>query len=246
MSIFLPLYLQLSKKKFERTFKPLGMQKRILTLVSAPHEPEEFFRACPFLLGLSKIGDVVMLMPAQLEHIRSLLKPRLFEIITYEQYPKLFSNDYKRLEAQLSEKKFHFLIELNTPANVSLPYLSEFQRRMAFYDKNLFPYYNMLMKDSYNSLFEFFNLRPQGAADIFHFHSRDLKALEKKIGKSHPLLFVNGTPDIQWDGQKLVLGEDIEPEDSSIWELLFIADAYYGKQDAFYEFARLHNKKIMT
>jgi hypothetical protein len=222
------------------------MQKRILSLVSAPHEPKDFFRSCPFLLGLSKISDVVLLMPAQLEHIRSLLKPRLFEIIIYEKCPKLFSVDYKRIEAQLSEKRFHFLIELNTPANVSLPYLSEVQRRVAFYDKRLFPYYNMLMKDGYNSLIEFFSIESEGTADIFHFHSRDLKSLEKRLGKSHPLLFVNGALDVKWEGQKLIVGEDAKLDDPSIWEMLFIADAYCGTQDAFYEFARLHNKTIIT
>jgi hypothetical protein len=214
--------------------------------VSTPNNPRDFFKAVPFLAGLNKIGNVVLLMPQDLEQIRSFMKPKQFEIIIYEKCPTLFSEDFKRVAVQLGQRYFHFLIELNKPANTSLPYLGNFQRRVSFYDRGNFPYYNILMKDGYASLSEFFNIRAHDDSDIFHFYSRDLKALEKKLRKKRPLLFVNGAEDIEWKGGKIVLGQDIMADDANIWKALYITDAYCGEKDAFYEFARLNRKKLLT
>jgi len=246
VSIFLPLYLKISKRKFQRQFKPLGAKKKLWHLVSVPHNAKDFFTAYPFLIGLSKIGSVVLLMPKLLEHIRSFMKPRQFEIIMYEKTPGVFSEDYKRVALQLGDRYFHFLIELNTPANFSLPYLSNFQRRISFYDVKNFPYYNIQMKHGYASLNEFFNIETENVSDMFHFSGRDLKTIERKLDKSRPLLFVNGGDEVKWKGGKVILGQDIMPNDQQVWSALFIADAYYGTQDAFYEFARINNKKILN
>jgi hypothetical protein len=213
--------------------------------VSAPNNARDFFRASSFLTGLNKVGNVVLLMPQGLEQIRSFMKPKQFEIIIYEKCPTLFSEDFKRVAVQLGQRYFHFLIELNKPANPSLPYLGNFQRRVSFYDRSNFPYYNILMKDDYTSLSEFFNIESQNGNDMFHFYSRDLKALEKKLGKPRPLLFVNGVEDIEWKGGKIVLGQDIMADDTAVWKTLYIADAYCGEQDAFYEFACINKKKIL-
>ncbi|MGD9380499.1 MAG: hypothetical protein PVI51_08025, partial [candidate division WOR-3 bacterium] len=75
MTIFLPLYLKLSQKRFRRPFKPLGVAEKQWYLISVPDETKRFFQAYPFIFRLSKIGSVVLLMPKNLEHIRSLIKP---------------------------------------------------------------------------------------------------------------------------------------------------------------------------
>ena len=245
MSIFLPLYLRLSQKRFHRPFKPLGITKKQWYLISAPDDTKRFFRAYPFIFRLSKIGSVVLLMPKNLEHIRPLIKPKQFEIILYEKPPALFSEDYKRVSLQLGERYFHFLIELNEPANRSLPYLSNFQRRIAFYKEDNFPYFNIQVKNGYTSLHEFFNIESETTTDMFHFYSRDLKSIHKKLHKSHPLLFVNSGKDVEWKGSKVILGTDIMPDDPNIWAVLYMIDAYQGVQDAFYEFARINGKKIL-
>ncbi len=245
MNIFMPIYLRLSKKRFYRPFKPLGTKKKLWHLVSVPESPAEFFRATPFLVGLSKIGSVVIMMPKDLETIRSFMKAKQFEIILYEKKPLLFSEDYKRVAIQLGNRHFHFLIELNQPANVSLPYLGNIQRRVSFYDRKIFPYYNILVKDSYASLLEFFDIESTNGQEMFHFYSRELKATEKNIQKSRPLLFVNEATPIDWKGGSIIVGKDMMPDDPEIWKVLYIADAYYGKQDAFYEFAVLHKKEIL-
>lgn len=246
MSIFLPLYFRMSKKRFQQPFKPLGTTKKAWHLVSAPGDTANFFKATPFLYGLSKIANVVVLMPKTLEPLRSFMKTKQFEIIIYEKRPSLFSEDFKRVSLQLGERHFHFLIELNDPANISLPYLSNFQRRVAFYDSNNYPYYNILVKNGYASLGEFFSIEAENAKNIFHFQSRELKAFEKHLGKSRPLLFVNGGATIDWKGDRIVLGEDVMPEDPDVWKALYITDAYFGKKDAFHEFALLNNKTMLT
>jgi hypothetical protein len=174
------------------------------------------------------------------------MKPKQFEIILYEKSPTVFSGDFKRVGGQLGDRYFHFLIELNTPANVSLPYLTNFQRRISFYEKNLFPYYNIQMKDGVNSLTEFFDIPSLDEEEMFHFYSRDLRAIERKLGKQRPLLFVNGSQEVQWKGGKVMLGKDILPDDPSIWAVLYIVDAYAGVQDAYYEFARINKKTILS
>ncbi len=246
MSLFLPLYLKLSKKRFQRPFKPLGAKKRLWHLVSVPHDKRHFFNAYPFICGLSKVANVVLLMPKKLENIRSFMKPKQFEIILYEKSPTIFSEDFKRVGVQLGDRYFHFLIELNTPANISLPYLRNFQRRISFYDKNNFPYYNIQMKDGMKSLTEFFDITPEEEKEMFHFYSRDLKAIEKKLNKPRPLLFVNGPQDYEWKGGKVILGTDILPDDHDIWSVLYIVDGYVGIQDAHYEFARINGKRILN
>lgn len=246
MSIFLPLYLKFSRKRFQRAFKPLGVIKKQWYLVSVPHETENFFRAYPFIFRLSKIGSVVLLMPKNLEHIRSFMKPKQFEIILYEKSPTIFSEDYRRVAVQLGERYFHFLIELNEPANISLPYLSNFQRRIAFFNKGNFPYFNIQVKNGYTSLNEFFNIKSEDISDMFHFYSRDLKSIEKKLGKSRPLLFINNAEEVDWRGGKIILGKDIMPDDPNIWSVLYTIDAYRGARDAFYQFALINDKKILN
>ena len=245
MKIFMPLYLKISKKRFYRPFKPLGTKKKLWHLVSLPENAADLFKAAPFLVGLSKIGNVVTLMPKNLEPIRSIIKSKQFEIILYEKCPSLFSEDYKRVALQLGNRHFHFLIELNQPANLSLPYLGNIQRRISFYSKDIFPYYNILVKDGYTSLSEFFNIESENGQEMFHFYSRELKAVERKYRKSRPLLFVNETTPVDWKGGSVVVGQDIMPDDPEIWKILYITDAYYGKKDAFHEFAVLHNKEIL-
>jgi hypothetical protein len=211
-----------------------------------PNESKLFFRAYPFVFRLSKIGSVTLLMPKNLEYIRSFMKPKQFEIILYEKSPTLFSEDYKRVTVQLGDRYFHYLIELNEPANVSLPYLTNFQRRISFYGKGNFPYFNIQVKNGYTSLHQFFDIEAENNSDMFHFYSRDLKNVAKRLGKSRPLLFINDAEEIDWKGGKVVLGKDIMPDDPEIWNLLYTIDAYSGVQDAFYEFALINNKQIIN
>ncbi len=186
-----------------------------------------------------------MLMPKGLEYIRKFMKPKQFDIIMYEKPPTVFSEDYKRVAVQLGDRHFHYLIELNEPANISLPYLGNFQRRIAFYREGNFPYFNIQVKNGYTSLHQFFDIEGEKDTDMFHFYSRDLKSIEKRMGKPRPILLVNNAEDTDWKGGKVIVGKDIMPDDPDIWSLLFTIDAYHGVQDALFEFACINNKQII-
>ncbi len=244
MNIFLSLYHKLNKRRFEREFKPLVAGKKPWHLVSAPADAGDFLRAAPFLFGLSHAGHVALITRKETERLFPFMKMKHFEIITYEKRPSLFSDEFKRIERYVAEHNFHSLVELNKPANISLPYLADFPRRVAFYDKDCYPYYNVLVKDGYKSLCGFFGIEEEKAENIIHFPSRELRALQKKLGKKQPILFVNEGDTAGWEGDHIVLGEDISPADPDVWKAIYLADAYSGRKDAFFDFAVMNGKKL--
>lgn len=244
MSIFLSLYHKFNKRRFKREFKPLVAGKRPWYLVSAPTEAGDFLRATPFLFGLSRTGHVVLITRKGSEKLFPFIKMKHFEITTYEKRLSLFSDGFRYIERLVSGRNFHALVELNSPANISLPYLAEFPRRVTFYDKDCYPYYNVLVKDGYKSLCGFFGIEEEKVENIIHFPSRELKAVQKKLGKTHPLLFVNEGTAAGWEGGHILVGKDITPDDPDVWKAVYLADAYSGKKDALYEFAVLNGKKL--
>lgn len=245
MSILRPLYLRMTRKRFERPFSPLGAASKHKFLVSAPGDAAGFIRALPFISGLAKADTVVLLMPRALEHLLSTVRLKKCEVVFYEKRPAVLGAEYRLLQDQLGEREFDVLIELDTPPNISLPHLCNAERRVAFFDPGVFPYYNVLIKDGYASLRQFFGLGEQDAREIFHFQSRELRTLEKKLGKTRPLLFVNERDATGWEGGCIVLGTDVAAADPAAWKMLYIADAYRGAHDAFYEFAVLTGKRIL-
>lgn len=245
MNIFAALYLKLSKKRFHKTFRPMGIEKKRNFLVSAPVNVSDFLKTLTFLVGLKKLGTIVMLMPKNLRSISRFMKPNIFETIFYEKPTRLFSKEHKRLKTQLANRNFHFIIELNKPANISLPYLTSVEKRICFYEKNNFPYYNIMIKENINSLTEFFNIKDNNPQNLFHFYARDLKKILKKFGKKRPILFVNGKNNIMWEGSKIIVGKDISSSDLEAYKILYLSDAYHGRCDALYEFAKIFNKKII-
>jgi len=245
MNIFLPLYFEITKRKFYKQFRPPKIKKKSNHLISMPHDTRNFVRSLPFLAGLRKYGNIVLLVPEAVKNIYGFLKQNIFEAIFYNTPPLLFSKEYKLLKEQLRKKHFHFLIELDVPANISLPYLTSAETRICFYGNKNFPYYNILIRDTIRSLIEFFHIDEDNPQQLFYFHASKLKKVSKKFIKKHPLLFVNGKNDILWDGQKVIVGQDILPSDTNAYQILYLADAYYGEHDAFYEFAKIFNKKII-
>lgn len=245
MSILATLCLELSKNRFKKKFKPLGIKKKRRFLVSAPYSDKEFWKMLPFLCGLKKLGNIVMLVPQQLAVIYQLIKPNAFEAIFCETPSKLLSKEHKKLKEQLRNRDFHFLIELNKPANISLPYLTDVKKRICFYKRPNFPYYNIMIKDNMKSLYEFFNIKEKNPQNILQFYKRDLKTTLNQYGKKRPLLFVNGEDKIHWRGDKIIVGKDISPAEDELYKVLYFSDAYYGRNDARYEFAKILNKEII-
>jgi hypothetical protein len=245
MSIFRPLYLWISKGKFMKTFHPCVMSKKSNYLISAPHKITDFIKSFSFLAGLQNRGACVILMPKSLETIYGLMKQNFFKVLFYDSVPLLFSREHKMLKKQLEHEQFHYLIELNTPANTSLPYLTSAEKRICLCDKHNFPYYNIFIREGFSTLNEFFEIKDSNPQNLFHFNTNSLRAKKRKIGKKGPLLFVNRDDDIIWDGNKVIVGKDIQNEGIEAYEFLYLADAYYGVKDELYEFAVICNKEII-
>lgn len=245
MNIFLPLYFEITKRKFYKVFRPSKIRKKTNHLISMPHNTRNFVLALPFLAALRKYGNIVLLMPETVKNIYGFLKRNIFETIFYKKPPLLFSKEYKLLKERLSKRHFHFLIELDVPANISLPYLASVENRICFYGNNNFPYYNILIRDNIRSLIEFFHIDEDNPQQLFNFYESRLKKISKKFIKKHPVLFVNAKNNVPWNGQKVIVGQDILPSDKNAYQILYLADAYYGKHDAFYEFAKIFNKEII-
>jgi hypothetical protein len=68
----------------------------------------------------------------------------------------------------------------------------------------------------------------------------------KKHKKRRPLLFVNGTDKIDWQGDTITIGKDISADSPEAYRLLVAADAYCGKNDMFYELAKMFSKEIIA
>lgn len=245
MNIFLPLYLKITKPRFNKTFQPLVLTMKPTHLISLPRNTQNFLQALPFLAGLKKCGSVLVLVPRALENIYRFIKSNVFETLFYEEPPHLFSKEYKSLKEKLGKKHFHCLIELNVPPNLSLPYLTSADKRICFYGNNHFPYYNILIKDTIRPLVQFLGVEEENPQQLFHFPASRLKKISKKIDKKQPLLFINRKNDIQWSGTKIVVGLDLQPSDAEAYQILYLADAYYGEHDAFYEFSKIFNKRII-
>jgi len=245
MSVFTNIYLNFSKRKFLKPFKPLSTKKRRSFLVSAPTQAAEFVKVIPYVTGLKKIGDIVMIAPQRHETICSFIKPKNFQIIFYNIPPLVLSKEYDGLKKQLSQKRFHYIIELNKPANISLPYLTTTERRICLYDQTKFPYYNIMLRDSAESLCSLFKTKKYDPKKIFTFNVRDIKSTMKKYKKKRPLLFVNGTDKIDWQGDTITIGKDISAGSPEAYKLLVGADAYSGQHDVFYEFAKLFSREIL-
>ena len=184
MSVFSNIYLNFSKRRFLKPFKPLSNKKRRNFLISAPTQAAEFVKVIPYVTGLKKIGHIVMIAPRHHETICSFIKPKNFQIIFYDIPPLVLSKEYDGLKRQLSQERFHYIIELNKPANISLPYLTTTERRICLYDQTKFPYYNIMLRDSVESLCSFFATKKYDAKKIFTFYVRDIKSTMKKYKKN--------------------------------------------------------------
>jgi hypothetical protein len=173
------------------------------------------------------------------------LKKNLFINIYYQHELSLFSKEFKEIKERLKSESFHFLIELNQRANISLPYLIPVAKRVCYYQNDAFPYYNILMSGGTKSFEDFFNVEKSDIENLFHFKKRDLSAIFKRINKKRPFLFVNGENHIPWEGDRIVCGKDVLTDDIAIYHILYLCDSYYGRRDEFYELAKIFQKEII-
>ena len=246
MSIITNIYLNFSKRKFFKPFKPLSNKNRRNFLISAPGDTAEFLRIIPYIAGLKKYGTLVMLVPNSCKSLCDIIKPKSFNFIFCETLPKVLSKEHNTLKKQLHRQRFHYIIELNKPASISLVYLADAERRISFYEQKKFPYYNIMLRDNIESLCDFFVIRKADPKKLLKFYSRDIKSVLKKYNKKKPILFVNGRDTVTWQGDKIIVGKDVTADNPDVYKLIKGADAYCGQHDEFFEFAKMLNKEIIA
>lgn len=240
-----PLYLALTRQRFRRDFHPIGFMKKSSFFIGAPSNSKDFVAALPFLENLQRLGNVTLLIPKVCEPFTRYIKEGLFEYLVTAAPPYLFTPAFQIIRAQLKDRIFNVLIALEQPPNLHLPYLVPAERRIAFYHDRAYPYYNILLKGGFEALDNFFNFRPANLKRLFHITDSETRKIDRKIGKRHPLLFVNGDNPPAWPGDTFVLGRDYVP-DAALPKVIYTCDAYYGLDNEWRELARLFNKQIIT
>lgn len=246
MTIFSHLTDALRKRKLVKEFRPLGMKKRCTFLVSVPSDDTRAVSTLSFLGGLKTWGQVYVLIPHCVHHFYQWLSQRYYKKIGYPKPVRRFGKERKVLQEQLQNQKFHFLIELNAPVNISLPFVATAEKRICFFDMDNYPYYNIMMKNGYTSLHEFFNVKKANPARIIQFSGKSKTQVRSAYGKHKPLCFVNGVTPHTWTGDTIVVEKDISRTDPDVLSLLNCADAYCGHHDVLYEFACVFKKKIIN
>jgi hypothetical protein len=245
MNIAQSLYIRTSKKRFARNFKPIGIKKRVNYLISPPAAITGFLTWLPFLGELHTLGHIVMLASRTLEPILKITKPNLFEIMFYEKTLTVLTREFDHVKASLAGRTFTYLIELNSPVNLSLSFLVDAERRMTFYGTKFFPYFNILFKDDIKGFISYFPLEVEEPIRYMKLPAAELKKMRKDINKKHPLLFVNGPAPEVWEGDLIVPDRKLTPM-TDIYKLLYISDAYCGADDELGRLAMIFNKPIIN
>lgn len=252
MNIFRSIYLKTLKHKFYRPFKPLGIKRKDNFVISVPYGIKDFFKTLPFLGGMRKLGNVILLAPERFVPYLKIFKTNIFQTVYWTNFPKVLTNEYEFLKKELRNYQCNWLIELNTNANLALPTLIDVEKRIAFYNKKNFPYYNILIKEGIETLVSFFQISVVDPVTLFKFNKLELKAIEKKMPNERPLLFFNQTEikkeieDIKWSGGVVIHNKDKDKDMiEKACEKLYLCDAYYGPDDEFCELARIFKKEII-
>ncbi len=245
MNIAQSLYIRANKKRFAKRFKPIGIKKRVNYLISPPVTVAGFLTWLPFLGELHSLGHIVLLASKTLEPVLKITKPNLFEILFYNKTLTVLTKEFDSAKASLTGRAFIYLIELNSPANLSLPFLTDTERRMTFYGTGCFPYYNILFKDDVKGFASYFPVKTGEPVRYLKLPTTELKKMGKEMNKKHPLLFVNGRAPATWDGDLLVPDRKLTPM-VDIYKLLCISDAYCGADDELGFLAKILNKQIIN
>ncbi|MGB9720300.1 MAG: hypothetical protein ACPL28_02315 [bacterium] len=250
MNFIQRIYLKTVRDKLNRPFKPLGIKKRDVFLVSTPYAVKDFLKMLPLLGGLRKLGSVILLVPETFMSFIKMFKSNTFHVIYWKKIPQIMTREYDLLKKELKNYQCNWLIELNENANLSLPGLIDVPKRIAFYGQKNFPYYNILVKNGIDSLINFLQIQLVEPHTLFKFNKLELKALSKSLPGNHPLLFFNTIRDsesekIEWSGSIVVYNKAAEGIEEAC-KKIFLCDAYLGPDDEFCEIARIFKKEIIT
>ncbi|MGQ9464889.1 MAG: hypothetical protein ACUVQ4_04185 [bacterium] len=252
MNILRTIYLKTIRYKLYKSFKPLGFKKGEDFLISTPTKIKDFLKLLPFLGGIRKMGNVILLVPQTFAPFIKMFRTRTFQSIYWSKIPLIFTREFDLLKQELENYQCNWLIELNENANIALPSLVNAERRVAFYNQRNFPYYNILIKGGIESLVNFFQIPVVEPQTLFKFNKLELRSIFKHLAGQPPFLFVNASeteqfvkPEtVEWQGGIVVVNkskDDVE----TMCKKLYLCNAYYGPDDEFCELARIFKKNII-
>lgn len=253
MNIIRNIYLKATRYKLHKPFNPLGLKRKEKFLISTPVKVKDFLKMLPFLGGIRKLGEVILLAPQSFAPFIRIFKAKIFQSIYWSNVPEVLTREFDFLKKELEIYNCTWLIELNQNANLALPSLINVERRVAFYNTKNFPYYNILIKDGIESLINFFQISAIEPEMLFKFNKIELKNISKSLPVEHPLLFVNTGENksfvkpksLEWTGSMVLAnkpGDDIE----LLCKKLYLCDAYYGPDDEFCELAKIFKKELLS
>lgn len=180
-----------------------------------------------------------------------MFRSNYFQVIYYNEFPRVLTREFELLKNELKKIAFNWLIELNPEANLALPNLVSAEKRAAFYDKKIFPFYNILFKDGIDALVSFFQIPSVDPLSLFKFNKFELKSILKELPQERPRLFINVADKssgelerLKWQGGIVYHNKNDEIEKEL--KKLYLCDAYFGLDDEKYEIARIFKKEIIT
>jgi|GEM_PF-705746 len=253
MNLIRTFYLKTIRHKFYKPFKPLGLKKRDIFLISVPFKIKDFLKILPFLGGIRKLGNVILLVPQAFAPYIKMFKSKTFQSIYWTKIPQMLTREFDFLKRELINYQCNWLIELNQDANLALPSLIDVEKRIAFYNPKKFPYYNILIKEGIESLISFFQISVIEPDTLFKFNKLELKSISKNLPSQRPFLFVN-TSDVRtfvkpegliWSGS-IVMHNKTAENIEEVCKKIYLCDGYYGPDDEFCEIARIFKKEIIT
>ncbi|MEO0156788.1 MAG: hypothetical protein ABIL07_06710 [candidate division WOR-3 bacterium] len=249
MNLIRNLYLKTQKRKFYRAFKPIGIGRRESFFIVPTENVKDFLKALPFIAGIRKLGSVALFVPEVFSSYLKLFRANYFQIFYYKEIPEILTREFEQLKTELKKINFHWLIDLNQKANLNLPGLVNAEKRVAFYDKGIFPFYNILIKGGIEAMKNFFQIPSVDPISLFKFNKLELKSILKELPQEQPRLFFNQVDKsikelekIQWQGAIVYHNKNDEIEIGL--KKLYLCDAYCGPDDELCEIARIFKKDI--
>ncbi|MCX7995097.1 MAG: hypothetical protein N3A65_04940 [candidate division WOR-3 bacterium] len=252
MDLIRRIYIKFQKPKFLKPFRPIGITKKENFVIIPSEKIKDFFKLLPFLAGIRKLGNVILLVPEAFSYYIKCLRTNYFQVIYYQKVPQILTREYNLIKNELNKISHSWFINLNPDADISFSTLTKSERRVAFYNKKLFPYYNILVKGGLESLINFFQIQLVDPLSLFRLNKSELKMILKELPQKKPRLFFNqieenlkALDETSWNGS-VVYCKKIKDEIENDLKKLYLCDAYFGPDDEMCELARIFKKEIIT
>ncbi len=240
MSVFSNLYLLTSRNRFRKSFQPTRIRRGAKLLIHAGNSKIQIMKAIPLIHTLRRTGRIFMVLPSTCADLARIMKTNLDKVFYYEKSLKVLDPQHRQIARSIADEKLDFLFELGCPANISIPYLANFNQRICIGDRRSLPYYNIIFTDT-GALLNYFGLKSTSTSMLFNLSKKKVMEIRNKYALNTPYVVVNGQRVIESEHRKFIIGKDIDTDNPDLYAVLMAAQGYFGANDHWAEFARLNN-----